>query len=122
MNEGKDMLSGDIFYNLSYYERFVKDMFLGEKPLLERNPSDLFALTIGLVEEAGEVAGRVKKYLRDGNSDPEKMLSELGDLQYYLTSVACAWNFNLNTVFDYNVEKLTERKRNGTHGGPGVNR
>ena len=44
---------------------------------------------LGLVGDAGEVADMVKKYLRDGTLDRERLAHELGDVLYYCAQL-CA--------------------------------
>ncbi len=41
-------------------------------------------LRLGLLSEVGEVAGVLKRRVRDGEVAPEKLLAEMGDLLWYL--------------------------------------
>jgi NTP pyrophosphatase (non-canonical NTP hydrolase) len=41
-------------------------------------------LRLGLLSEVGEVAGVLKRRVRDGEISPEKLLAEIGDLLWYL--------------------------------------
>lgn len=75
-------------------------------------------LTLGLASEAGEVAGVVKKHIRDGKS-LEGLCSELGDVLWYITRLADELGLNLQDVIDQNVEKLSSRKERGVLGGSG---
>ena len=52
---------------------------LGKRPL-SPNAEMLSYLGLGLAGEAGEVADRLKKFLRDGSWDPEGLAEELGDV------------------------------------------
>jgi NTP pyrophosphatase (non-canonical NTP hydrolase) len=80
--------------------------------------------TLGLTGEAGEVADKVKKLLRDGDT-PEartKVLQELSDVCWYLARVADELGMDLEELFDYNRQKLESRKERGVLGGNGDNR
>ena len=47
-------------------------------------------LALGLAGEAGEVAGEIKKLLRDGTWTPETLTDELGDVIYYWSRLVTA--------------------------------
>lgn len=73
-------------------------------------------LVIGLVEEAGEVAGLMKRQLRKNStvgdlerSSNEHWIEELGDVLWYLTAIASAHGIPLDTIWEANVKKLEER-------------
>jgi NTP pyrophosphatase (non-canonical NTP hydrolase) len=55
---------------------------LGSEPL-SANKEMLAYLGLGLTGEAGEVADRLKKFLRDGAWDAEGLAEELGDVVYF---------------------------------------
>lgn len=78
---------------------------------------------LGLAGEAGEIAEKVKKYLRgDKELDKDALLGELGDPLWYITSLADDLGFTLQDVVDRNVEKLSSRKERGVLKGSGDNR
>lgn len=80
---------------------------------------------LGLVNEAGEVAGKYKKFLRDGVSwdDVKQMLkAEIGDTQWYLARLADELGFDLSEIMDENLGKLRGRQARGTLGGSGDHR
>lgn len=84
-------------------------------------------LALGLTSEAGEVAGKVKKVIRDhGSVVSDEMRaalrSELGDVLWYLAQLCTALEFNMSTVARANLDKLAQRKEAGTLGGSGDNR
>lgn len=79
-------------------------------------------LALGLVSEAGEVAGKIKKLIRDGSLNSEDMLSELGDVLWYVARLADELAFDLDVVIDYNEEKLQSRKDRNELGGSGDHR
>ena len=83
--------------------------------------------TMGLVNEAGEVAGKIKKIFRDKDgqiteTDKQSLKSELGDVLWYLTQICTELDLTLEEVADTNIEKLSSRKDRGKLGGDGDNR
>lgn len=99
------------------YQEFVKSM----KVYPEKHAIVYPAL--GLVGESGEIAEKVKKYLRgDKELDREGLLKELGDPLWYITSLADDLGYTLQEVVDANVEKLSSRKERGVLKGSGDNR
>lgn len=83
------------------------------------NFQEVIYLSLGLTSEAGEVAGKVKKFIRDGMLDEEKFLHELGDVLWYLTMLASACNITIPELAKMNYDKLSERKASGTIKGNG---
>jgi NTP pyrophosphatase (non-canonical NTP hydrolase) len=84
-------------------------------------------LTLGLCSEAGEVAGKLKKVIRDDNSDisTEKrfeIASELGDVLWYISQLALELNIPLDVIAHENIAKLADRKARGAIKGSGDNR
>lgn len=82
-------------------------------------------LTAGLAEEAGEVAGKYKKHLRDKTEYgefSELAKAELGDVLWYLARYADELGYSLSEVMQYNVDKLSSRKERGVLQGSGDER
>jgi NTP pyrophosphatase (non-canonical NTP hydrolase) len=78
---------------------------------------------LGLVEEAGEVAGLRKRFLRDeGNIDRDILIKELGDVLWYVAQVGKRYNIDMEEVAVTNIKKLTDRKERGVITGSGDNR
>ena len=78
---------------------------------------------LGLVEEAGEVAGLRKRFLRDeGNIDRDILIKELGDVLWYIAQVGKSYNIDMEEVAVTNIKKLTDRKERGVITGSGDNR
>lgn len=76
--------------------------------------------TLGLVDEGGEVAGKVKKWLRgDKELDREGILLELGDPLWYIATLAADLGYTLQEVVDANVAKLSSRKERNLIKGDG---
>ncbi len=83
--------------------------------------------TLGLANEAGEVAGKVKKIFRDkdgviGEAEREALRSELGDVLWYLAQVCTELDLFLDDVAENNLKKLFDRLERGVIGGDGDNR
>ena len=107
---------------LSDYDKFVDDMwFLGDADL---QMPEAACLGLCLVGEAGEVAEKLKKAYRDqgGAVDADSMVSELGDVLYYLVRYAHLLGTNLEGVAKKNVEKLKDRAARGKLRGEGDGR
>jgi len=85
--------------------------------------------SLGLGNEAGEVMGKIKKWLRgddgDGDMSEERRLAlkdELGDVLWYLAVLSKDLGFLLEDVAELNIEKLYSRKDRGTLRGDGDKR
>ena len=83
--------------------------------------------TLGLTGEAGEVANKVKKIIRDGsNFKDEKLVSEIkaeiGDCLWYIAVLASDFGIKLSDIASANLVKLEKRKERGTIHGSGDNR
>ncbi len=83
--------------------------------------------TLGLTGEAGEVANKVKKIIRDGSdSKDEKLVSEIkaeiGDCLWYIAVLANDFDIKLSDIASANIEKLANRKTKGTIHGSGDDR
>jgi NTP pyrophosphatase (non-canonical NTP hydrolase) len=75
-------------------------------------------LTMGLAGEAGEVANKVKKILRDGRQEPNKaevnaIIDEIGDVLWYCAQLSGFLGVPLSQVMRRNQEKLLARKALG---------
>ena len=82
---------------------------------------------LGLASEAGEVAGKIKKVLRDQGGDFEaapigSIRDELGDVLWYLAVLAADLGLSLDEIATQNLEKLGSRKDRGRLGGEGDRR
>jgi NTP pyrophosphatase (non-canonical NTP hydrolase) len=80
--------------------------------------------TLGLTNEAGEVAGKVKKIFRDHGGliteeDRAALALELGDVLWYLAELCTQLGLSLEVVAARNIEKLRGRQARGTLGGDG---
>jgi len=77
---------------------------------------------LGLAGEAGEVANKIKKMLRDNNFDREGVAAELGDVLWYVAALARDLNVDLQDLAMQNLEKLYGRGARGTIQGNGDKR
>jgi NTP pyrophosphatase (non-canonical NTP hydrolase) len=82
---------------------------------------------LGLVNEAGEVAGKIKKVFRDKDGQiseetREALKAELGDVLWYIAQVATELNLSLDDIAQHNIAKLYDRLERGKIQGDGDNR
>lgn len=92
-------------------------------------PSELALvyLALGLSSEASEVAGKVKKVIRDSDSvltDDMRtaIISEMGDTLWYLSELASHLGTTLENVASLNIDKLFDRAERGALSGSGDDR
>jgi len=83
--------------------------------------------TLGLCGEAGEVAEKVKKMVRDddGVLTPERreaLAKELGDVLWYVAQVATEAELDLSVIATANLDKLLSRQSRGVLQGSGDER
>lgn len=84
-----------------------------------------------LAGESGEVAEKLGKAMRDGGWTPgtplddatrDALVKELGDVLWYVASVAVDLGSSLDEVAERNVEKLADRAARGAIHGSGDDR
>jgi NTP pyrophosphatase (non-canonical NTP hydrolase) len=83
--------------------------------------------TLGLAGEAGEVAEKVKKLIRDDDgilSDERRaaIAKELGDVLWYVAQVATEAELDLDEIAAANIAKLMSRAERGVLQGSGDER
>ncbi len=88
---------------------------------------NLYYPVLGLCGEAGEVAEKVKKVMRDeggvvSSEKREELKKELGDVLWYVANVATELDITLHEIADANITKLFSRKERGKIQGDGDNR
>lgn len=86
-----------------------------------RGSGDLTYPVLGLNGEAGEVAEKLKKVIRDKGGDVsesrEALIKELGDVLWYVAACAHELDVELSVVAQRNIEKLADRAaRSALHG------
>ena len=82
---------------------------------------------LGLSGEAGEVAEKVKKVIRDKNGvlDQETknaIAKELGDVLWYVSAVSTEIGIDMGVIAQMNIDKLLLRKEKGCLQGSGDDR
>ena len=106
--------------NFNEYQNMAKSTAIYDKKHQILYPA------LGLAGEAGEVANKVKKLIRDGyekNKDYRKEISaELGDVLWYIAVLAGDIGVKLSDIANDNVVKLADRHARGVIGGNGDNR
>lgn len=83
--------------------------------------------TLGLTGEAGEVADKVKKVMRDKGwtFDDQTKIDiglELGDVLWYVSILARDLGMSLENIAEMNIAKLRSRQARGMLGGSGDHR
>jgi NTP pyrophosphatase (non-canonical NTP hydrolase) len=87
-------------------------------------------LVTGLAAEAGEVAGKYAKYLRDADNGDvvafihlqEDLVKELGDVLWFIAVLSDKMGYTLEQVAQRNIDKLYSRKQRGVLKGTGDER
>lgn len=82
---------------------------------------------LGLASEAGEVAGKLKKALRDDggaitSTRRAAIIDELGDVLWYVARVASEFAIDLDQIARRNIAKLGSRATRDVLGGDGDQR
>lgn len=77
---------------------------------------------LGLAGEAGEVAEKVKKWIRDGTLDRDSIVKELGDVLWYIAALAGDLEISMDQVAERNIAKLSDRAARGKIQGSGDSR
>jgi NTP pyrophosphatase (non-canonical NTP hydrolase) len=100
---------------------FTEYQVLAHQTSIYPESEGIYYTVLGLANEAGEVAGKLKKWIRGdtpaGPSLPEVLEGELGDTLWYLAEICTVLGIDFNTVAYKNVEKLKDRaKRNMIRG------
>lgn len=103
---------------LNYYQEEAHKTSLHELPVVYP--------ALGLAGEAGEVADKIKKLIRDegyrpgdyiSTNDKAAIMLELGDVLWYIAELAHNLGITLEEVGRQNLQKLASRQqRNKIHG------
>jgi len=84
-----------------------------------KNPAYMVA---NLTSEAGEVAGKYAKWIRDGVLDEVGMQKEVGDVLWQIAGLSTVMGWSLADLASKNLQKLTARQMNNTLSGEGDER
>ena len=78
---------------------------------------------MGLCGESGEAIDIVKKWLAQGHElDKKHLVSELGDIAWYLADAATALDLSLEDILKANLDKLKNRYPQGFDKNNSINR
>jgi NTP pyrophosphatase (non-canonical NTP hydrolase) len=113
--------------DLNEYQRRCQDTAI--YPDLGRN---LVYPALGIADEAGEIAGKVKKFIRDtgyrtgagarsqlSDDQVHAVALEIGDVMWYCAAMANELGINLDVIAQWNLGKLADRKARDTLQGNG---
>ena len=94
---------------------------------VDRHAVDYIYPALALSEEAGEVAGKFAKAVRDnqGVLDGERRLQiekELGDVLWFVAELCTVLNVDMGYIAQINLDKLASRKARGVIHGNGDDR
>lgn len=118
-------------FQISHLQEGIENMTINEYQKLamvtlnpELDKKDvLINGVMGLCGESGEAIDIVKKHLAQGHElDKEKLAKELGDVAWYLAETATAIGYDLDDIFQMNIDKLKERYPEGFSVEKSVNR
>lgn len=84
-----------------------------------KNPAYMVA---NLTSEAGEVAGKYAKWIRDGVLDEAGMQKEVGDVLWQIAGLSTVMGWSLADLASQNLRKLAQRQTNNSIGGSGDSR
>ena len=102
--------------NLNDYQK------MAARTAIYKSTHSIMYPALGLAAEAGEVANKVKKILRDDTFDRQAIADEIGDVLWYIAALSRDLNIDLHDIAIQNLEKLYGRKARGTLTGSGDKR
>lgn len=110
-----------------YQEQAITFDVMGDGSAVSANNPAYVAKILGLVGEAGEVAEKYKKIIRDkegvvDSEDKAALIKELGDVLWYVSTIAQYLEVPFDEIAQANIEKLASRKSRGVQKGSGDNR
>lgn len=91
------------------------------------NDGTVSYLALAISGEAGELADKVKKVLRDkdgvfSDADKKALALELGDVMWYVANLSEVIGYQLSDIAQMNIDKIAGRVKRGTLHGAGDNR
>lgn len=115
METMKDMLDSH-FANVDSFSTYQK--YALKTAVYPYKGKNIYYPALGL-GEVGEIQNQVKKIMRDDgyeltNERKEKIISEMGDVLWYLSAVAYELDITLQSVARKNLIKLFKRMEAGT--------
>lgn len=101
---------------INFQEKAMKTAFYPDRG------NNLVYPVLGLNGETGEVAEKVKKFIRDGVLDEKAILKEIGDVLWYCAATCSELGYTINDAARLVIEKLESRQERGVLGGDGDDR
>ncbi len=126
-----EILTPHSTFQIPHLQEGIEDMTINEYQKLamvtlnpELDKKDvLINGVMGLCGESGEAIDIVKKHLAQGHElDKEELAKELGDVAWYLAETATAIGYDLEDIFQMNIDKLKKRYPEGFSVEKSVNR
>lgn len=110
-----------------YQKQAITTELMKRPDIVSANDPAFVAKVLGLVGEAGEVAEKFKKIVRDKQGkiteeDKREIIKELGDVLWYISAIASYLDTPLEELAQKNLDKLFSRRDRGTARGSGDNR
>lgn len=127
LNEYQDFTDTTAMYNTNIYA-YVPHAFADGSVADDLKGVQMSWLypALALGEEAGEVLGKIAKYVRKGDSDEdglrEVVNKELGDVLYQVAQLARQFGLTLEEIAQSNKKKLEDRQDRGVLIGEGDER
>lgn len=108
-------------------EQLTFDEYVDRALLHKKEGLGIVYPALKLCGEAGEVAEKIGKIIRDkggriSENDRSEIAKELGDVLWYVASVADEIGYDFETIGRINLNKLDDRAARGVIGGSGDNR
>jgi NTP pyrophosphatase (non-canonical NTP hydrolase) len=114
--EAFEYYNEDVDITMNYYQRQAA------KTAVYKQEHAVIYPALGLAAEAGEVANKVKKIMRDGTFNRQAIADEVGDCLWYIAALCRDLNVDMSDVATANLEKLHDRKKRGVIQGSGDKR
>lgn len=100
--------------NLNSYQEYAMNFALYPRKQTKPKNDPLIYTVLALCGEAGELANKLKKILRDDRAvtkeDQAILMDELSDVFWYVASTATELGYTLQEVAAFNLEKLQKRR------------
>ena len=104
--------------NIKEYAAWTEETWVAPKAYI----GDVALVGLGLAGETGEVVEVLKKFLRDGRLNRDKLEAEMGDVIYYWARLCQMFAFDPEDIMLANQKKLIGRLMRGTLNGSGDDR
>jgi NTP pyrophosphatase (non-canonical NTP hydrolase) len=79
----------------------------------EDKEKEIFTWGLGLIGEAGDAIGCIKKTYSQGEDQVQGIRENLGDIMWYIAMICNYYDWDMNDVLKENVDKLKKRYPNG---------